>query len=130
FGASILPRICMCTRDCLAKFSVLTIFFATSAFGALPGWWYTLTSPTNSSLTAAAYGAGQWVIVGRGSTILTSQNGFLWKQVPNSFGSGSDFLSVTYGNGMFIAGGSLNVLRCSSPDGTNWTIQASTTGTE
>ena len=113
----------------LAMLSLITHF---SRLGAAPIEWYGLNSPTNASLTAVAavpyVQNPQWVIVGRNSTILTSPDGLRWKQMP--FEGGGDFLSLTYGNGVFVAGGTSNNLICTSPDGTNWSVQVSTTGTE
>src|SRR5436190_10455960 len=109
-------------RKVLRCASSLSFFLPVSLFG-----WDTIYAPTTNDLTGVAHGNGTWVAVGRGSTTLVSSNGFQWRQRPNSLDKGSDFLSVARGNGLFIAGGNLNSLRASSPDGVNWTSQATTT---
>ena len=105
----------------------LAFFIPVSLFGQYVTGWDIIYAPTTNDLTGVAYGNGTRVAVGRGSTTLVSSNGFQWRRAPNSFDRGSDFLSVAYGRGLFIAGGNLNSLRASSPDGVNWTSQATTT---
>src|SRR5215207_4134355 len=95
------------------------------AHGALPQTWSSST-PTNKNLTAVMYGEGQLMVVGWGSLIMKSTGGFSWQQAlslngPPGTGSGDHLFSAAYGNGMFVAGGYLNMHRVISPDGMNWT---------
>jgi hypothetical protein len=108
-------------------FTALSVFCLASRVlhGALPQSWYSST-PTNKNLTAAMYGQGQLVVVGLGSLIMKSSDGFTWTQAlqlngPPGTGSSDHLHSAAYGNGMFVAGGYLNMHRVISPDGINWT---------
>src|SRR5579864_6822082 len=99
-------------RHLLGGCAILCLLLLGSASGALPQTWYVLNSPTNTSLTAVVNGAGPWLAVGSNSTILLCQDGFRWKQVADTFSSGGDFLSLAYGNGLYVAGGTLGNLLC------------------
>jgi len=88
-------------RNSFGGLLVSSFLFISQTRGAPPSW-QALNSPTNSTLTAVAYGGGPWVVVGHNSTILISQDGFRWKQVPNTVGFQGDFLSIAYGNGIFV----------------------------
>ena len=91
--------------------------------------------PTNKNLTAAIYGQGQYFALGWGSMIIRSADGFNWSPAlqlggPPGGGSSDHFFAAAYGNGMFVAGGTGNDLRCTSLDGTHWQLKATTPGSE
>jgi hypothetical protein len=93
----------------------------TSAFGT-QGWTGGFTG-TKNDLNAIAYGNGEFVAVGIGSTVLTSPDGALW--TPQSLGTTADLNSVAYGPAGFVAIGSTSTANVilTSPDGVAWTPQ-------
>src|SRR5438445_1039381 len=104
-------------------FTLLNVL-ALGSHAAVPQSWSSNT-PTNKNLTAAMYGQGEFMVVGWGSMVIRSLNGFDWAQalqLPGPPGSGSPdhFFCAAYGNGMFVAGGQQNMLLAISPDGVNW----------
>ena len=73
-------------------------------------------------LNAVTYGAGRFVAVGTtpGLTtlILNSTNGIDWERIP--LNGPSAHQCVTYGNGLFIAGGGSSIII--STNGSNWSV--------
>ncbi|MGC9940877.1 MAG: hypothetical protein ABSE48_03535 [Verrucomicrobiota bacterium] len=93
--------------------------------------WYQQTCPPNITLTGVAFGNTTFVAVGSDSTsgnaaILTSSDGSTWLPVTVTSGS-LGLVAVTYGGGQFVAVGSGGTI-LTSPDGNNWTLQTSHTG--
>ena len=91
------------------------------------------------ALAGVAYGNGQFVAVFPGlhagvplPWVFTSPDGVNWTQLPGP----PDVSTVTFGNGVFVGGGSywgapgyiLNGVLYSSSDGTNWTQRGSVGG--
>src|SRR5439155_25856476 len=72
---------------------------------------------TGNTLTAIAYGNGQFVAVGQKGTVLNSADGVDWVQ--RQSGTQSNLLAVAYGSGRFVTVGEGNTL-LSSVDGVNW----------
>ncbi len=72
--------------------------------------------PPGSLLYDVAYGSGQFVAVGSSGLVLTSTNGLAWTARDSWLGF--DLQAVTYGDGLFVAGGSDIA---TSPDGAAWT---------
>lgn len=120
----------MDTRNFLGPCWGLALLLTTSAFGSVPWTWNTIYAPTNVPLHAITYGEGQWVAVGGRAAILVSSNGFQWRQLATGFDPQSFFMSVAYGNGVFVAGGQGSTLRAISQDGLNWTLQATSAASE
>jgi len=81
--------------------------------------WTTVTSGTNVTLQAIAYGKRKFVAVA-GSSIHTSPDGVTWtKQVTPAIGT-NPIQTLTFGDGRFMCiDNSLRVL--TSPDGVSWT---------
>src|SRR6266480_847676 len=120
----------------LPGFVLFTFFylFAVGLDAGVPQSWSSNT-PTNKNLTAAMYGQGEFMVVGWGSMVIRSLNGFDWAQAlqlggPPGGGSADHFYCAAYGNGMFVAGGQQNMLLAISPNGVNWTNIFRTIGRE
>ena len=77
------------------------------------------THPSNTfnGFNGVAYGDGLFVAVGK--NIISSPDGITWTE---RRANDIDLYCVTYGNGMFVAGGYSNRIM-SSPDGITWTIR-------
>ncbi|MBB3841345.1 hypothetical protein FHS57_005373 [Runella defluvii] len=78
------------------------------------------------NLNSIAYGNGAYVAVGNQGSILRSTNGTNWSQISKDASTGSNYYSVRYLNGMFIAvGGSTATTGTArvaySTDGSSWT---------
>jgi hypothetical protein len=81
-------------------------------------WTWRNPTTTGNELWAVAYGAGRYVAVGRGGTILTSTDGSAW--VPQAQFMPTLFTNVVFADSKFVAVGSNgNVLV--STDGLSWT---------
>lgn len=79
--------------------------------------WSSSPSPTQETLNAVAFGAGQFVAVGEKGVILSSPDGRLWS--PRASGSSVRLRGVTFGSGLFVAvGDEATVLL--SHDGQQW----------
>ncbi|HMC27068.1 MAG TPA: hypothetical protein VKM56_04645, partial [Verrucomicrobiae bacterium] len=114
-------------------FSFLYLFALRSDAGVPQSW--SSSTPTNKNLTAAMYGQSEFIVVGWGSMVIRSLNGFDWAQalqLPGPPGTAipDHLFCAAYGNGMFVAGGQQNMLLAISPDGVNWTNIFSTIGRE
>ncbi|GAB3508573.1 hypothetical protein GCM10027442_15000 [Emticicia fontis] len=88
--------------------------------------WTKQTSADSDPLRAVAYGNGKYVAVGAQGKIINSTNGTSWTSVQKDGASGSNFYSVRYLNGYFIAvgGGAANTGAARiaySTDGQTWT---------
>ena len=91
----------------------------------LPGDWQVRETGFSGNLTGVAASPGQLVAVGQGGAIFSSGDGIRWTDVGHSVSRGS-FHCVTYGNGLFVAGGTLEALMAISSDGIFWTAIQST----
>jgi len=85
--------------------------------------WSELDNMTPQGFVGVAFGNNQFVAVTSGGETLISPDGTSWP-LPNgsgiNFDSGNDIiLSLTFGNGQFVAGGAR--LKYSSSDGVSWT---------
>ena len=94
--------------------------------------WSTVVSGTTVDLEAIATdGSGTWIVVGDDGTVLRStNNGVNWSSVSTPAGTGSDFLGVGYGNGVWIitiraqVGAHFNQCLRSTNGGASWsTVQ-------
>lgn len=84
--------------------------------------WQFLDSGTRRNLRGVTIGPTQSLVVGDAGTILISQNATTWTSVG---GQMADLRDITYGNGYYVAVGSLNgqAHLISSSDGLTWTTQ-------
>jgi hypothetical protein len=84
--------------------------------------WTRRTPPTTRYLNALASNGDIVVVVGE-NVILTSSDGVAWtsQTFPTSTTSAAQFENVTFGAGMFVAGGRQSRLMA-SPDGVTWTV--------
>ena len=95
---------------------------ALQIFGSAGTNWTTEGTPVNGiGQTGVAYGNGLFVMVGNGSTLITSPNGINWTS--QTAASNSGWTSVAYGNGVFVvvADSSGGAGLMSSSNGTAWT---------
>ncbi len=105
-------------------FCVLSIAaLLSTAFGKEGSFHVSLTGPDYYGVT---FGGGEFVIVGAGGTILTSQDGSLWLPPlcdthPACIGIPIDLLHVVFGRGKFLALAGINVIY-ESKDGDQWTL--------
>jgi hypothetical protein len=82
--------------------------------------WVLRTNPTSPGLTAAAFGASTYVVVGFSGNVFSSTDLATW----TSRSAGSNvFFDVIFANSIFVAVGS-NGACYSSPDGTTWTTRS------
>ncbi|HMO77699.1 MAG TPA: hypothetical protein PKD95_00685, partial [Candidatus Paceibacterota bacterium] len=83
--------------------------------------WATSTPVAGKYWFGTAYGQGKFVVVGEDDdlidNVMTSYDGINWKE-DTSANPGTNWNSVTYGNGVFVAVNSGNTM--TSLDGTNW----------
>jgi hypothetical protein len=93
---------------------------------AVPSTWTTRTSQTTSSMNAATWGAGLFVLGGGNGQMTTSTDGVTWTTRTSGFGTQGIF-ALTYGNGVYVAGGLVGTLTTST-DGTTWTTRTSNFG--
>lgn len=88
--------------------------------------WTARTSQFGTTwINDAAYGNGTYVIVGNSGKISSSTDGITW--TARTSGLASNLEHVTFGNGLFVAGGDAagtNGL-VTSPDGITWTVRDS-----
>jgi hypothetical protein len=88
--------------------------------------WIGRPSGTTEFLKAAAFGGGNYVVVGENGVVLTSVDGVTWSG--RNSGTSADLSGVVYGGGQFVAvGGGGRVL--TSADGSLWTPRSSGTPT-
>jgi hypothetical protein len=80
--------------------------------------WTARASGTGRDLMAAAWGLSQFVVVGRGGTILTSPDGQTW--TARTSGTVEDLLTVTSTDAELVACGDEGTV-LASPDGVTWT---------
>ncbi|MEY5048714.1 MAG: hypothetical protein RLZZ175_2073 [Bacteroidota bacterium] len=93
--------------------------------------WTNSTVGTSDALKSIAYGNSKYVAVGNQGVIMYSSNGTTWTQANKDGAAGSNFYSVRYLNGKFIAVGgatsNTGVTRLAySSDGINWTTNPTT----
>jgi photosystem II stability/assembly factor-like uncharacterized protein len=115
------------------KLGELVMLISTHAMHAtltapfLPAGWIAVEDSSfgNTNINSIAYdGISRIVAVGSSGKIAISDNtADNWTQVSSPF-SGSNVYSVAYGDGLFVAGGSIGKL-ATSPDGETWTLQDS-----
>src|SRR5213075_3503771 len=91
----------------------------------LPGNWEFRDSHFSGILNGVASAPGQLIAVGSGTAILRSDDVINWTRVPFNPGNG-DFYCVTFGNGLYVAGGTFGCLMAISSDGINWSRIQST----
>src|SRR5205807_461714 len=94
----------------------LLIFAEVGRADPLDIWTWRNPFPPAVSLSAVAYGNGQFVAVGFGGTILTSTDGVNW--LLRQSGIQNYLKGVSYGNGQFVAVAYGTIL--TSADGVNW----------
>lgn len=86
-------------------------------------WTSQATGFGGSSINAATYGNGLFVIAGASGKLSTSPDGVTWTSRTSGFGT-TAIRGLTYGNGLFIAVGDSGTLT-TSPDAVTWTAQTS-----
>ena len=90
--------------------------------------WTARTSAANNSWDGISYGNGKFVAVaisGTGNRIMTSSDGITWTLPTYPAGGETNYYSVAYGNGIFVAMGSAATSMISS-DGVTWTQETQT----
>lgn len=88
---------------------------------------YTISTTNSENLIDLAYGNDRFVSVGVGGTVMVSTDGITWSDY--SISDTITLFGVAYGNGVFVAVGSLQFLQNNntdtyayySTDGTSWT---------
>jgi hypothetical protein len=88
--------------------------------------WTARTSNLSSTLYAAVYGGGVWVVAGYPGAISTSPDGITWTAIAEIVG-GNQINGVAYGDGLFVAVADIGNL-VSSTNGTTWTTRTSSFG--
>ena len=83
--------------------------------------WAAMSAPGTTSLRSIAFSGSEFVAVG-GTAIYTSPDGEVWtdRSGGHSLPSWQSFDSVTYANGMFIAGGWYSGVHVSQDGGVTW----------
>jgi len=115
----------MITRTQKRGLCTLILTFALHAGAGLPGNWEIRETSFDGRFTAIAGAPGQLIAVGQGGAIFSSVNEADWVRAPYTAPSG-DFQCITFGGGIYVAGGTLCALLAISPDGANWTNIQST----
>ncbi len=118
-----LQRQCSPVQGCFGSY----LGAYTSESGDPP--WISALSPvsqTTFSLIDVTYGAGTFVTVGAGGSLLTSQTGSAWTQLARPVNT--DLNSCTFGAGSFVMVGAGGLI-FSSTNGSAWTPRASPTST-
>src|SRR5688572_25434770 len=110
----------MNTLTIVAAVNSMLLLSSLRGWAGLPGDWQVRSSPVTANLNAVIFGPDLGVAVGNAGAILTSYDGQEWARVSHRIGTG-DFLSIAYGNGLYVAGGNQNALLAISSDGVNWT---------
>ena len=88
--------------------------------------WTSTDTKVQYDLIAVAYGAGQYVAVGGGGTILSSSDGTSWTQ--RTSGTTNSLRSIVYGGGQFVAVGgdehdpNRKAIVVTSKDGLSWSL--------
>jgi hypothetical protein len=85
--------------------------------------WTTTDTKVQGVLTSVAYGAGQYIAVGSGGTILSSPDAVSW--TPAKSGTTASLQSIVYGGGQFVAVGGDELTKASvitSKDGFSWSL--------
>lgn len=88
--------------------------------------WEQRFAPRNLFLGEAVFANGRFVAVGDNGAIATSRDGRVW--TPGVAGTDGAFSAITYGNGLYVAGGDDDEgegpnLLITSPDARNWTVR-------
>lgn len=109
------------------KWGVCTLILTSAlhAGAGLPGTWEIRETSFDDQFLGVAGAPGQLVAVGQGGAIFSSDNAADWVRAPYTAPSG-DFHCVTFGGGIYVAGGTLGALLAISADGVNWTNIQST----
>lgn len=109
-----------------------SFFSSIRAWGALSAWlalaasglglraqevWTSASVPTTQDLWGVCHGAGRFVAVGKGGTILTSPDGQAW--TARTSGTTEWLTAVTYGAGKYVAVGGAGTILISS-DAVSW----------
>ena len=92
----------------------------TNTFTVVGTNWWPILSTVSGDLCGAAFGSGQFIVVGENGIILSSTNGITWTTC-NS-GTTKPFEAIAYGNGLFVAAG-YGILKYSA-DGINWNMSS------
>jgi hypothetical protein len=86
--------------------------------------WASHANPSGSLATSITFGSNLFVAVEEGGEILVSRDGNTWAtRVPASINSAVTLQSVTYGNGLFVAGGTTGGIVYTSTNGLTWHSQ-------
>lgn len=85
----------------------------------LDTWTWRNPVPQGSTLYGVAFGAGQYVAVGRSGTVMTSPDGITWTVTTHGT---ADLLKVRFLNNQFVAVGASGTV-LTSPDGMDWTVR-------
>jgi len=79
-------------------------------------------SVTNSDLYGIAYGAGVFVAIrSYFNSLISADDGLSFSVIASMPFNGSSWLSVCFGNGVFVVMPSAGTVCCTSPDGNTWT---------
>ncbi len=97
----------------LISFSI----FCSKGALAVEVWEQAAVDQFTQDINAIVYGGSQFVAVGAGGFVATSEDGIEW--VEGSLGNSSEYEAIAYGNGRFVAVGELAPI-VSSTDGISW----------
>jgi hypothetical protein len=92
----------------------------TSLYTTTDGYNWQTEGPFSNTLYGVCYANGRFVVVGDNGSILTSVDGTSWSS--HGLATTGSLYSVTYGNGEYLAGGTVAAV---STDGMAWTLCAS-----
>jgi hypothetical protein len=84
--------------------------------------WHPVATQGTDTLKAAAFGAGNFVVVGTNAVILSSDDGITWTQ--RHYETGKELNDVTFCTNTFVAVGDNGAI-LTSANGTDWTAQDS-----
>jgi hypothetical protein len=107
-------------------FGAIGLMLITSTLVAQPLAWETYFPRRDAYLWEAVYANGRFVAVGYAGAIATSRYGKVWTL--HDPGTNGSFSAITYGNGLYVAGGDDSEdegpnLLITSPDARNWTVR-------
>jgi hypothetical protein len=108
----------------LAVFLSLSVFVPVQVQAGIDNW-YVRSNPSLYQLNKAAFGNGEYVVVGNGGTILTSTDGESWASAVS--GTTSDLYDVLYTGNMFVAVGGMYSgagVILTSADGHSWNVSS------
>lgn len=111
----------LCSPAVVCSWMLIFYFFVTAGPADADNWQWRHPLPQGNPLRSVCFGNGVFVAVGDMGTIVSSRDGLTWTKRHHS--STALLITVTYGNGLFLAGGYSDYGRVPlyhSPDGEQW----------